>query len=79
MTAASPIVDWRAIARAKFPGFSVTGNGCFCVPSTGTVLIVELFDHPLLANDRASHLGAKVLQLQPPAPRAAFRMIHIRD
>jgi hypothetical protein len=76
MAAASQIVDYRALARDKFPGFSVTGNGCFAVPSTYSTLLVELFAFEIMARHRALELGAKMFVLEPPVPRrkARFRM-----
>jgi len=67
--------DWRAIARDKFPGFSIRGVGPFAVADS-TMMVVELFSHLLNANC----IGRKVIQLQPPTARPVLRRtIHIRD
>jgi hypothetical protein len=66
--------DWQAIARERFPGFSIRGLGPFAVANSST-MTVELFSHLLLANAA----GGKVIELHPPKSKPAFRKIHIRD
>jgi hypothetical protein len=77
--AANSQPEWRLLARQQFPGFSVTGTGPFAVPYSGSSLIIELFEHELLARSRAAEIGAKMFQLQLPEPRRQFRAPHIRD
>jgi hypothetical protein len=69
---------FRQLARERFPGFNITGEGEWAVPYTGSTLLVELFAEELLARFRAMETGAKVFQLKPPAPRV-FRPIRYRD
>ena len=65
--------DWQTLAREKYAGFTVRGNGPFAVCD---------FDHGcvLLFNFRleASTKG-HVIELQPPQPRPRCRQINIRD
>ena len=65
--------EWQRLAREKYAGFSIRGDGPFAVLNcaTGTV---QLFTFRLEA---AGH--GHVVELQPPAPRPRFRQPFLRD
>jgi len=66
-------VDWRTLAADTFTGFAITGNGRFAVPSAGSTLLVELFEHELIARNRALEIGANMVELMPPTNRPRLR------
>jgi len=71
--------DWRTLAAEQFPGFPITGSGPFAVPSAGSTLLVELFEHELIARNRALEIGAKMVELTPPATRPRFKRIRMDE
>lgn len=67
--------NWRQIAAQEYAGFSIVGDGPFLIIPDENVARVQLYSFRM----EAAATGKHVRELQPPAPRRAFRKIHYED